>query len=1244
MEAAAAEAAAAQAAAEAKAAELESRLSQMEATLEAAEAEAAALRASASGEGAQAAAAVRAAETAAAAAAAAQAAAEARANEAAAAATNARGETVRVRTEAVAASRAAAEELQAAKAAEEELRSAVAVLSQDNERISAKVATQKEKLRTLKDAAKAASEAAAAAAAEAEAANMSRQRAESEAAELRNRLQLVASSGTQAAAATSDAADTDAAALRSANAALEEQLKQTKREVEQLRLQEGAARTAPPTEDPPQADGNDVVQKLSRQLESLRSALAAERVTATEAKKRAEAAEAAVDVARASATATAAKSAAEAAANERDAKARESKLQEAVTVLTHENEKLEAKLAKERDKVSKTKEALKEMESERESLAAAVATAQAEAAKSRARAVEAEEALASLRTLSQGERAEEAAAAHAAAEVKMRAAVERAERRAAAAEASRNACTLEMRNAQHAAVREMQAEKERAAAMAAEAAAAAAEREEKMRMQAQAEASKLVARAEAAEDRAAAAERAAEEAQDAAAAARKAAEAAEEALEEEREARRAYEAGEGFGHFEDCTQLRSGGEGGDAAAGGVAAAPGFHSGDTESMVAALEANKQWLEGQQRQLRSFGSALRQRKDELDQRDSATAKTAAAAVAEAARVAEREAEVRRSSLEVASIATRLAAREEALRVEEARAVELRRRLAKAEARLRASGVGGAQQRGGLTKVLSEIAPAAGDNAEAKPAHAERAQSTRELTESSPARGLEDGSGDCASNGLSDEASSGIDDGATVSTAALSRALRAAESAALEGLVAETALALELQDGEARLEAVEVALDTARATNSELSGNSLSPILAHTATDTHSTPLRSLAAAAARRATAGTEPKTNGSRRPVNEVEPQNGAKEARSGLGPEEEAASGLASQRAAARRELLQARHRFRSLLVAKDAEIAKAHEQILALGNALRRVRVSGRDPGGPSFSREGTNEMLPAWAEPASPVEYGSYLNSSGADLGDGASPSPSLGDISSASGEAELYAHARQQALVSREVERWRSRAFSLEARLKGATDARRQWALREAELLERNESQARMLQAQRNVQTNLQYLRNALITAAERGPEGFQQAMPVIAGFLEFSPEELKRIEEGQAAVRAQADASSSFWGMLGATPTFAPAQQTSAGHPEGQGEQLTVAAFRPGDLQASATAAAAPAHRMSLQAANGEATEEEGRDKVRVHRMKKLLVEAERQLGIAKETIRQREAELSALRAAGGAAAIKQISRG
>ena len=45
-----------------------------------------------------------------------------------------------------------------------------------------------------------------------------------------------------------------------------------------------------------------------------------------------------------------------------------------------------------------------------------------------------------------------------------------------------------------------------------------------------------------------------------------------------------------------------------------------------------------------------------------------------------------------------------------------------------------------------------------------------------------------------------------------------------------------------------------------------------------------------------------------------------------------------------------------------------------------------------------------------------------------------------------ATLLVKAREQAIHSAEVEKWKNRAQSLEARVKGATEARKAWGLRE------------------------------------------------------------------------------------------------------------------------------------------------------------------------------------------------------
>lgn len=116
------------------------------------------------------------------------------------------------------------------------------------------------------------------------------------------------------------------------------------------------------------------------------------------------------------------------------------------------------------------------------------------------------------------------------------------------------------------------------------------------------------------------------------------------------------------------------------------------------------------------------------------------------------------------------------------------------------------------------------------------------------------------------------------------------------------------------------------------------------------------------------------------------------------------------------------RHKCRALLISREAELRRVQEQL----HQMHR-------PSQPSPLRSHTPASLKY--EPANALT------------------------------EEGLRAMAAQQSVLSAEVERWRGRSTSLEARLKGATEARRVWALREAELMEALEEKDRLLQAGRH-----------------------------------------------------------------------------------------------------------------------------------------------------------------------------------
>lgn len=123
------------------------------------------------------------------------------------------------------------------------------------------------------------------------------------------------------------------------------------------------------------------------------------------------------------------------------------------------------------------------------------------------------------------------------------------------------------------------------------------------------------------------------------------------------------------------------------------------------------------------------------------------------------------------------------------------------------------------------------------------------------------------------------------------------------------------------------------------------------------------------------------------------------------------------------REVSAVRHRCRSLLVARDGEVRRLQEA-LALAQQQLHALASTREAAATASDRSHHS------AEPLAQTEEG-------------------------------LRATARQQALSSSESEKWKARATSLEARLRGASDARRAWGLREAELLEKLEEKERLLQ---------------------------------------------------------------------------------------------------------------------------------------------------------------------------------------
>ena len=219
--------------------------------------------------------------------------------------------------------------------------------------------------------------------------------------------------------------------------------------------------------------------------------------------------------------------------------------------------------------------------------------------------------------------------------------------------------------------------------------------------------------------------------------------------------------------------------------------------------------------------------------------------------------------------------------------------------------------------------------------------------------------------------------------------------------------------------------------------------------------------------------------------------------------------------------MLTVRHRCRALLVAKDAELRRAHEQ-------LQLVQAEARDAAAAAAASASDAAAARAAAPPPLALAAGD-------------------GGVELPAGEAQLLAQARQQARHEAEVERWKSRATSLEARLKGAAEARRAWQLEQAELLERVDAQARQLALSDHAAQPVQigYLKNTLLKYFEMGPDAFDEVFPLLSGFLEFSPEELERIRAARAAQQG-----SLGWLLGGASAPLPAARHAGGRHAGGR----------------------------------------------------------------------------------------------
>ena len=215
------------------------------------------------------------------------------------------------------------------------------------------------------------------------------------------------------------------------------------------------------------------------------------------------------------------------------------------------------------------------------------------------------------------------------------------------------------------------------------------------------------------------------------------------------------------------------------------------------------------------------------------------------------------------------------------------------------------------------------------------------------------------------------------------------------------------------------------------------------------------------------------------------------------------------------------------MLVARDAEAERLQDQLAALQQALQQAQAQAQQRADEAAQQQQQQEARAAGRLSAPAASHGGFWDGAAVDVSGVApegSPEPAT--------EAGVLARARQQAAHDAELERLRTRTHSLEARIKGASDARRAGICKEAELNEQIEQLSRLLHAQGRLE-NLEYLRAVMLKYFELGPDSFGEVFPLLCAFLEFSPDEQQRAKAGHAAHAAGSDPST-LWGLLADTP--------------------------------------------------------------------------------------------------------------
>jgi hypothetical protein len=153
-------------------------------------------------------------------------------------------------------------------------------------------------------------------------------------------------------------------------------------------------------------------------------------------------------------------------------------------------------------------------------------------------------------------------------------------------------------------------------------------------------------------------------------------------------------------------------------------------------------------------------------------------------------------------------------------------------------------------------------------------------------------------------------------------------------------------------------------------------------------------------------------------------------------------------------------------------------------------------------------------------------------------------------------------------------------------------------------------------------LEYLRAVLLKYFELGPASFDELFPLLVAFLEFSPDEQRRMRDAHVAhlggLSDQLPAN--LWGLLGGASAAQPAPSAALPLPPFPTPPVALAS------PTAAPITPAPAPRTPASVAATDDDHAPTADAAKLARMKKLLAAADKRLAQVHATIQERDARI------------------